>query len=115
MAIPGVERGDDCILGLLSVGCLVHTKSNLRDLMAVVQIDRALALWHLTTTDSLDRRCAVTTLHVDILQTGQVDLGLGRSDSDGCHGCDGFGDQNGMVLERDRLFSKKGGKMIVWD
>ena len=114
MAITSVECSDDCILRLLSVGCLVHTEGNLRDLMAVVQIDRALALWHLATTNSLDRRCAVTARHVDVLQVGQVDLGLGWSDSDGCHDCGGFGIRNGMGLERDRLFSKKDGKMTVW-
>lgn len=114
MAITGIERGDDRILGLLSVGCLVHTKSNLRNLVTVVQVDRALALWHLATTDSLDRRCAVTTPHIDILLARQIDLGLGWSDSDGCHGCCEFGIQNGMGLGRDRLFTKKGGKMTVW-
>lgn len=114
MAITSVERGDDGILSLLPIRCLIHTEGNLRDLVAIVQIDRALALWHLATTDALDRRCAVTTPHIDILQTGQVDLGLGWSDSDGCHGCGRFGIQNGMGLGRDRSFSKKGGKMTVW-
>ena len=91
MAITGIECGDDCILRLLSVGCFVHTKGNLRDLVAVIQIDRALALWHLAATDSLGRRCAVTTLHVDVLLVCEVDVGHGWRDCDGCHGCGGCG------------------------
>ena len=56
--------------------------------MAVVQIDRALALWHLAATDSLRRGCAVATLHIDVLLVGEVDVGLGWRDCDGCHaGC----------------------------
>ena len=36
VAVTSVERGDDCILSLLSVGCLVHTEGDLRNLMAIV-------------------------------------------------------------------------------
>jgi len=99
VAITGIERSDDRILSFLPVRCLVHTKGNLRDLMAVVQIDRALALWRLATADSLGRRCAVTTLHVDVLLVCEVNLGVGRRDCDGCHDCGGKGVQNGMGLE----------------
>jgi hypothetical protein len=90
VAITGIKCGNDSILSLLSVRCLVHTKGNLRDLVAVVQIDRALALWHLAATNSLRRGCAVTALHVDVLLVCEVDVGLGWRDCDGCHGCGGL-------------------------
>ena len=93
MAITSVKRGDDRILSLLPVRCLVYTKGNLGNLMAVIQINRALALWHLPAADSLSRGCAVTTLHVDVLLVREVDVGLGWRDCDGCHGCGGKGYQ----------------------
>lgn len=84
VTVACVKRGEDGVFGLLAVGCLVHTKSDLRNFVAIVHVDGALALRHLATTDTLEGRSTVAALHVDVLLS-QVDLGLVGRDRNGCH------------------------------
>jgi len=54
VSVAGVERGDDGVFCFLAVGCLVHAEGDLRNLVAVVHVDGALALGHLAAADTLE-------------------------------------------------------------